>query len=397
MAQRVRCPVCQSTSVSTFLNREGVPMIQNLLMKDQSAAMQVPRGNLSMVVCKECGFVFNQAFETSDSMYGDSYDNTQTSSPLFVTYVDGLASDLVSNKGVRHCRIVEVGCGKGLFLRRLVEAPDSGNTGHGFDPSYVGPMVDAGGRLTFEKRYYDGQCTDVAADVVVSRHVIEHVPDPVDMLRTVRQALANSSHAKVFFETPCVEWILTNRVIWDFFYEHCSYFGAASLTTAFETAGFEVQSIRNVFTGQYLWAEATVSGKKSAVCRRPGPVPDLAIQFATSERRLKEALVSRIGELGRKGNVALWGAGAKGVTFANLADPKRECIACVVDLNPRKQGKYIPGTGHPIVGYRELPRFGVRSAILMNPNYRQENLGFLRDSGLDVELIDLMDPGRGEI
>jgi len=61
----------------------------------------------------------------------------------------------------------------------------------------------------------------------------------------------------------------------------------------------------------------------------------------------------------------------------------------VVDLNPQKQGKYLPGTGHPIVGYSVLPDFGVTTAILMNPNYREENQALLRQAGLfNVKLVE---------
>src|SRR5213078_3046347 len=93
------------------------------------------------------------------------------------------------------------------------------------------------------------------ADVVVCRHVIEHIPRPLDLLRAVRQAVAARPHARVCFETPCVEWVLRNQVVWDFFYEHCSLFSAASLATAFRAAGFEVTDVRHVFHGQYLWLE----------------------------------------------------------------------------------------------------------------------------------------------
>lgn len=86
--------------------------------------------------------------------------------------------------------------------------------------------------------------------------------------------------------------------------------------------------------------------------------------------------------------VALWGAGAKGVTFANLIDQSRELIDCVVDLNPAKQGHYLPGTSHPIVSYEALESRGVSTAILMNPNYRRENLARLQAVKSDVRLID---------
>jgi hypothetical protein len=83
------------------------------------------------------------------------------------------------------------------------------------------------------------------------------------------------------------------------------------------------------------------------------------------------------------------------VTLANLIDPERHWIACVVDLNPQKQGHYIPGTGHPIVGYQEMIRYRVKTAILMNPNYLQENLALLEGDHLDIQLIDLMDLMEG--
>jgi len=48
----------------------------------------------------------------------------------------------------------------------------------------------------------------------------------------------------------------------------------------------------------------------------------------------------------------------------------------------------VPGTGHPIVSYQALTARGVSTAILMNPNYREENLAFLRAAQADVRLID---------
>ena len=95
----------------------------------------------------------------------------------------------------------------------------------------------------------------------------------------------------------------------------------------------------------------------------------------------------KIRALASQEKVALWGAGAKGVTFANLIDEQRCWLDCLVDLNPMKQGHYVPGTGHPIVSYHDLAARGVTTAILMNPNYREENLALLREAGLEVALI----------
>ncbi len=342
-----------------------------------------------MMVCEDCGFVFNKAFNLNRMAYGEDYDNTQTCSSYFASYVDGLVQDLVNNKGVRNSAIVEVGCGKGHFLRKLVSYPDSGNTGVGFDPSYVGPDNDLNGALAFRRCYYDHSCADVPADVVVCRHVIEHIPDPSVLLRSVRAALVHSRKAKVYFETPCVDWILQNRVVWDFFYEHCSLFTANSLSLAFRNAGFAVERVDHIFGGQYLWLEARVSDDLQTFEHQPPHTAALARAYGADERELRNIWRQKLLDLKSLGKVALWGAGAKGATFANMVDPDGAIIDCVVDLNPAKQGNYIPGTGHPIVAPESLPHLGIANAVLMNPNYREENIALLNELRIALNLVEL--------
>lgn len=382
-----RCPVCENTQLKPFLQHYQVPVHQNLVVTNQDAARTMTRGELDLIICDACGFVFNQAFDLSRLSYGEDYDNTQSCSAYFDAYLDGLVRDMVERQGVRNCTIVEVGCGKGHFLRKLVNYPGANNAGFGFDPSYVGPLTDLNGRLQFRTCYYDQSCTDIAADVVVCRHVIEHVPEPLEILRSVRAALASSPKARVFFETPCVEWILRHRVIWDFFYEHCSLFTAESLGLAFRRAGFAVERVEHIFGGQYLWLEARVANVDETF-PVVGETVRLATAYAADEHKLREDWLARLRDLGQNGKVALWGAGAKGATFANLVDPDCALIDCVVDLNPNKQGRFIPGTGHPIVSPTELPGRGVHNAVLMNPNYREENLQLLAEAGIELNLID---------
>ncbi|EDN71407.1 NDP-hexose methyltransferase protein [Beggiatoa sp. PS] len=388
MNQKTICPVCGSSSLNQFLQRNQIPIHQNLVMKNREAAVQIERGDLNMLVCHECGFIFNQAFEWAKIAYGENYDNTQSHSPYFEQYLDKITHYLISEKNVRNSKIVEVGCGKGGFLKGLIDYKGANNIGYGFDPSYVGPRADLDGRLIFEQRYYGPDCTDIAADVVICRHVIEHVPSPIELLTAVRKALEQSPHARVFFETPCVEWILRNQVIWDFFYEHCSLFSKASLTTAFERAGFQVDKVQHIFKSQYLWLEASLPNKPLKITKNSGEMSQLAEQFTVSEQKLKTAWPHKIQSLLTKGKIAVWGAGAKGITFVNLIDPFGQILDCIVDLNPNKQGCYAPGTAHPIVNYQELQKRGVTHAILMNPNYRDENMGLLSNAKIQVELVE---------
>ena len=389
-AERQACPVCGGKHTLPFLVRDNVPVHQNLVLPNQDSAVAVSLGDLDMQVCKDCGFVFNAAFDLARLSYGRDYDNTQSHSAVFDAYLDKLVEQMVQQHGVRNARIVEVGCGKGHFLRKLTAYPGAGNTGFGFDPSYVGPDTDLDCALQFRRSFYDSSCTDVPADVVVCRHVIEHVPAPLQLLGAVRAALDSQSAARVFFETPCVEWILRNQVIWDFFYEHCSLFSRDALRHAFEASGFVVHGVEQVFGGQYLWLHAGVAQSKSHAVAAPNAAPLAAL--AESYGHCLETLClgwrSRLAELRRQGPVALWGAGAKGVTLANLVDPQREWIDCLVDINPAKQGCFVPGSGHPIVAPAALLSRRVAHVILMNPNYARETLQWLEAGRCPAKLLD---------
>lgn len=388
MHKQTECPICGSKLLSEFLSRKQVPINQNLLMSDQASALGVSRGALALAVCEDCGFIFNRAFDPQKLVYGQDYENTQACSPLFNEYMDGLVRRIVVERNVRDSSILEIGCGKGLFLRKLVSYERAGNRGYGIDPSYTGPPSELDGRLHFAARYFDSKSIDIPVDVVICRHVLEHVPRPLDLLRDVKKLLARARAPRIFFETPCVDWILRNQVIWDFFYEHCSHFTAQSLTTAFEIAGFKVESLMPVFAGQYLWLEASLPRTAPPVSKQPRGIVALAKAFTGAELGLKRSWEQRIQSLATTEKVALWGAGAKGVTFANLIDPERRWIDSVVDLNPLKQDHFVPGTGHPIVSHTDLAARGVTSAILMNPYYREENLALLKAAKTEVRLIE---------
>ncbi|MCU1347328.1 MAG: S-adenosylmethionine-dependent methyltransferase, partial [Acidobacteria bacterium] len=172
----------------------------------------------------------------------------------------------------------------------------------------------------------------------------------------------------------------------DLYYEHCSLFSRGSMTTLFERGGFHVDSIEECFGSQYLWLAGT-RAPITAPAMEPGETPALARRFAEREREEIARWGAKIDALASEGPVALWGAGAKGVTLANLVDPDRRRIDSVVDVNPRKQGTFISGTAHPIVGFEALPARGVHTAVMMNPNYLDESRTLVSDAGVRVELV----------
>ena len=78
----------------------------------------------------------------------------------------------------------------------------------------------------------------------------------------------------------------------------------------------------------------------------------------------------------------------------NLLDPTCERIRCVVDINPRKQGQFVPGTGHPIIPPDRLIDLDVKTIVVLNPAYVSEIKSWLVEHNLSIGVVDLMGGGH---
>ncbi|MCK5618502.1 MAG: methyltransferase, partial [Candidatus Krumholzibacteria bacterium] len=79
----------------------------------------------------------------------------------------------------------------------------------------------------------------------------------------------------------------------------------------------------------------------------------------------------------------IWGAGSKGVTFLNLLDPEGR-IGYAVDVSPNKKGKFVAGTGQPVVSADFLLEYRPNDILVMNPVYQAEIAGMVREMGIEA-------------
>jgi len=375
------CPVCNSMHLYNFFSKTNVPTTPNLIFDTQEDAINTPRGNLTLVICENCDFVFNQSFNLSLVNYGDNYKNSQNSSTYFKNYISNLVDELIKKYNIRDSKILEIGCGDGYFLKQLVQNDSWKNFGVGYDPS--NNTTETMKRIRIEKSFFDDTCKE-ESDFTISRHVIEHIPNPIHFLKNIRKI--SKPQTKIFFETPTVEWILKNNVFWDFGYEHCSLFSQNSMTTAFQIAGFKVNSIKSVFKDQYLWIEAVPSDVNYIT--KNSNLLKLAKSFQSLVKQKENELKSKLEKLIKNGNIAFWGAAGRGVSLANIIDPDRKSIECLIDLNPEKWKKFIPGTGHDIINFTEIEKRKIKTAIVMNPNYFDEIKKFIIEQNININLIN---------
>lgn len=377
----VACTGCGAAEHVTILEQDDVPVHQNLLYFTREEAVACRRGNLRLDVCNTCGLVFNSRFQSELLDYAESFENSQDNSPAFLKHMNEIAAMLVDRYALQGKRVLELGCGKGAFLKLITTV--GGMVGRGFDPTYEGDLSPAP-HLEFVKGFFPGSQPWWNPDLIVCRHVLEHVINPLSFMKSLRQAIGDK-HVPIYFEVPNVMWIFENLAFWDIFYEHCNYFSKESITALFNSAGFNVLDVENSFGGQYLSVQAMPSRAHAEPI--PACVSAAADKFGHDCLKNQNQVKEKISALISQGKaVTIWGAAAKGSTFLNLLNLSQSQIPFVIDINPNKQGCFIAGTGQAIVAPEHLVKNPVDLIFVMNPIYLDEIRAKLDSLNLHPEL-----------
>ena len=385
-----RCPVCDSAAVRVFLEIPDVPVHCNVLCTTAESAIHAPRGDICLTFCETCGHTYNSAFDPVRIDYTAAYENSLHFSPRFQEYASWLASHLVERHNLRGKQIIEIGCGRGDFLTLLCNV--GRNSGIGFDPSYdrQNDGSGLGEHIQIIPDFYSSRYSHNKADLICCRHVLEHMGDPREFLLGLRRAVGEAPKTVVFCEVPNVLYTLKDLGVWDIIYEHHSYFSEQSLISLFEGTGFVVHDLSATFGNQFLCLEAgpgPVGTSMDTSQQGLRPLSTLVESFGEAYRKKLEEWNLRLKELlNHHRRVVVWGAGSKGVTFLNTVQWAKH-IAGIVDINPRKVGKYVVGTGHRIDSPSALMQLDPDAVIMMNANYMEEVAALLDHMNIQTQLL----------
>lgn len=331
---------------STIFTGSGYPALQNRTFASPSEALESAIGEIALRQDPRTGIVHNAAFEPEIVDYDSGYDNEQGHSAVFRNHLSAVADHIAREFAGKS--ILEVGCGKGLFLKLLRERAFHVT---GVDPSYTGedPAI---------VRDFYSPSLDLRADAIVLRHVLEHIPEPIAFLNMLRTA---NGGGLIYIEVPCLEWIAEKKAWFDIFYEHVNYFRLGNLTAMFG----RVLKAEHIFGGQYIGIFADL-----ATLRLP-PIT------WTDRFRLPERFTDGIDEAAavlRDTSYAIWGGASKGVIFSLLMKQRGAAPRVAIDVNPAKQGRYMPVSGvrilSPDAGLSALPEGS--TVVVMNDNYIDE-------------------------
>tara|TARA_R100000365_G_C2746564_1_gene75884 strand:+ start:2725 stop:3786 length:1062 start_codon:yes stop_codon:yes gene_type:complete len=333
-------------NIRSLYRQSQLPVFQNRMYETREAARNCPKGDIHLVENLKSGLVYNAAFRSELVDYDSAYQNEQAVSERFREHLEAVAELVEKQMGRRG--LVEVGCGKGFFLEMLLAR---GVDIVGFDPTYEGknPRV---------RREYFGPELNMSGEGLILRHVLEHIPDPVAFLRGL--ANANGGRGLIYIEVPCFDWICDHHAWFDVFYEHVNYFRLSDFHRMFG----RVLHADRAFGGQYLMVVADLS----TLCE---PQLDLA-----DRPRFPEDFSARLASevAAPVGGMVVWGGASKGVIFSLLRERHGHCVDAVIDINPAKQERFLPGTGlkvlAPETALAGLPEGA--TVYVMNPNYLEE-------------------------
>ena len=212
-------------------------------------------------------------------------------------------------------------------------------------------------------------------------------------MRTLRSTIGSREGTLVLFELPNMQRVLDEAAFWDIYYEHCSYFTTGSLARLFRSTGFKLLELDLEYDNQYIVLAAVAADRsEGATYPREDDLPTTTAAVAIFQARFSEvrrhwlSVISDRRAAGQK--IVVWGGGSKAVSFLTTLGLTNE-IELVVDINPHKHGKFVPGTGHAVIGPNALPKHHPDCVILMNPVYEKEVREILQGLKISPDILPL--------
>lgn len=391
------CPACAGKGLVLFYELRNVPVDCAAVFETRDEALNIPLGDMVLGLCEGCGYIHNTVFDPSLLESRGSYEDQQGYSPTFQKYAENLADELIGKYELQNKVIIEIGCGKGDFLELICSK--GVNRGIGIDPKSTrvnkNPQSDnpQAPHISFLNELYGVDHGRFRADLICCRHTLEHIHYPAEFVKTIRQSIAPDLDTPVYFELPDVTRIFDETAFWDIYYEHCGYYGPGALAGLFRRNGFEISELQRVYQNQHLLLHAVPNGcgkiAKSELEETPEELVEKIKRFSLKLKSQIEYwgnIFTRIAD--QKKRAVIWGSGSKCTGFMTALSIESE-IEYVVDINPRRQEKYIPKFGQQIISPKFLKQFTPDVVIIMNPVYLKEIQSDLNRMDLNPEVMAL--------
>ena len=383
--RRKTCRYCDAPLGKAFLDLGAQPLANNLPRKEDAAKSEF-HCPLAVVKCPKCHLVQLTHSVPAHLMF-DEYlyvsSTTQTFRTHFAEYAGAVRKRLA---GKEKPLAIDIGSNDGLLVSFYEKA---GMRGVGVEPAKnLAADANQRGVLTLNRYFGEETVREIVAkygkaDAISANNVFAHIDDIQSVARNVRELLADDGFFVIEFAYLVT---MLEKMFFDMVYhEHVCYIGVTALGFLMERFGMEIFDITEVGThGGSL---------RVFVQKKGGPRPKALIvdrflreekekgcledkiykDFAAQVMGFKENLHRMIAQLKGQGKtISGYGAPAKASTIINFCELTPDEIDYIVDDNPLKQDRLIPGRKIPIVPSAHLNVYPTDYVLIFAWNFARE-------------------------
>lgn len=343
---------------------------------------------LRVLVCTECWLVQTEDFAQAHELFDSEYAYFSSYSSSWLTHAQAYVTQMVQRWGLNHqSQVVEVAANDGYLLQYVAA---HGIPCLGVEPTTSTANAARAKGLTVVERFFGTALAQElldqghAADLMTANNVLAHVPDINDFVAGFTTLLKPQGVAT--FEFPHLLQLVQQCQFDTLYHEHFSYLSLTAVQRIFHANGLTVFDVETLPTHggslrvfaqrsdsmahpvlpsvDAMLATETAAGMRNA---------SFYTQFQAQCLRIKRELLLFLLDCQAQGRkVAAYGAAAKGNTLLNFAGVRADLLPYVVDKNPSKQDKFLPGSRIPVVDEAHLRADQPDIVLILPWNLRDE-------------------------
>lgn len=401
----MKCRHCGSELSFPLIDLGTSPRSNDFLTSDRLAQPETWYP-LRVLVCESCWLVQTEDHLRADEHFDHDYAYFSSYSSSWVAHADGYVAQMSERFGLSaSSKVVEVAANDGYLLQHVARR---GIPCLGIEPTASTAAVARSKGLSIVEDFFGTQLAPTLvrdgwnADLIAANNVLAHVPDINDFVRGFAMLLRPDGVAT--FEFPHLLRTVAEGQFDTIYHEHYSYLSLTVLERIFPACGlqiFDVEELKTHGGSLRVYAQRSDVGRRE---RRASVEQVLGLErdaqldqragfegFSARAERAKNEAVRYLVEAKLTGKkIAAYGAAAKGNTFLNFAGIRSNLISFVIDANPAKQGKLLPGSRIPVLAEGALREQRPDVIALLPWNLREEllaQLSYVHEWGAELVLL----------
>jgi 2-polyprenyl-3-methyl-5-hydroxy-6-metoxy-1,4-benzoquinol methylase len=359
----MNCRGCGAKLALTFLDL-GISPIANNLVEDKQLNHQSKSYPLRAMTCEKCALVQLSEAIPKEKLFPASYTYFSSYSSTWLEHSKTYAQKMISLLQLdQNDLVVEIASNDGYLLQYFA---NSGIKVLGIEPaSGVAKTAIAKGVPTLINYFGESTAVELTQgqkpNLMIGNNVLAHVPDIHDFIKGF--SLLITDEGLITFEFPHLLNLIKKTQFDTIYHEHYSYLSVTALLPIFAKHGLRIINVEKllthggslrIFVAKNISSWIVHESVRATIAEELQYDPrDLRV-YETLQRKvegIKHNLLSELIKFKKDGkSISAYGAAAKGVTLLNYCGISNDLIDYVVDLNPNKQGKFLPGSQIPIVG-----------------------------------------------